>query len=197
MKKIGIMALVAVAVVATFSSVASAGEDEFIGDFKVVDDFPSLMVAGSAYQARYIFKNLSQEIVSVQVCFKVGHPLVGRGEWSVWINGTDVGEIEAGVFWSGIYDVGTRGQVEFTVDVSSPPNILPATYTFTVELWSGEVRIYPPEKLPSGWIVVTDALSSEQNWQVVFVAVIGVLGVATMLCIKSFTSGAKKPKKTE
>ncbi len=203
MKKIGIMALVAVAVIVAFSATASAEEIIPIEDFKVVKDFPSEMIAGSTYEAIYQFTALQS--IPIQICLKIEHPTIEKGEWSV----KSMGEIEAGIFWSDVHSV--KGLFEFKVEVSSSPNIIPAEYNLTMELWSERVKIYPPEEpeevppekvpeeppeeLPTGGIRVTDALSSDQNWQVVFVAAIGALGVATMLCVRSFIK-PKKSKKT-
>lgn len=46
-----------------------------------------------------------------------------------------------------------------------------------------------------GGPVVMHALSQEQNQQVVFAGAIGILGVAAMLCVKSFVGKSSKPKK--
>lgn len=52
------------------------------------------------------------------------------------------------------------------------------------------------ESLPrGGGPVVMHALSQEQNQQVVFAGAIGILGVALMLCVKSFVGKPSKPKK--
>ena len=154
MKKIGIMAmLVAVAAVVAFSAVASAEEIIPIEDFKVVEDFPSQIIAGSTYEAHYRFNCTANEPIPVTMYFGVGGPDIGPGEWSVGatVNGADISVLENGENAGNFilsYEVAARSTNNVKIRISSLPNILPAAYTFTMELWSKTVWVAPPPPPP-------------------------------------------------
>ncbi|MBA7507034.1 hypothetical protein ES706_05750 [subsurface metagenome] len=157
MKKIGIMALVAVAVVAIavtiFSVSASENGAEPIWKFEVIKDFPSTICAGSTYEARYRFGSTADKPILVVMRFGIDGPDIGLGEWSVeaTMNGDSMEVTEnlenAGTFTFG-HRVGSNSTGDVTVRVSSLLNILPTQYTFTFEFWS--------EAAPPRWFVNED-----------------------------------------
>lgn len=144
MRRIGIAVLVAVAVVVAFSAIASA-EEIPIEDFEVVEDFPSQIIAGSTYEAHYRFN--CTESIPVTMYFAVGGPEIGIGEWfvSATVNGVEISVLEndedAGNFILSYKAVFANDVI---IQISSLPNVLPAAYTFTLELWSETVWVAPP-----------------------------------------------------
>jgi len=148
MKRIGIAVLVAVAAVVAFSATASAEEIMPIEGFEVVEDFPGQIMAGSAYEAHYRFNCTANEPIPVTMHFGVGGPDIGLNEWFVnaTVNGGSIDVIEneenAGNFILSC-EVAAGSKNDVIIQISSLPNVLPAAYTFTMELWSGTVKVVP------------------------------------------------------
>ena len=166
MKRIGIAVLVAIAALAT-TPVVSGGETGPIRNFEVVKDLPSTMYAGSTYEAHYRFDSIADEPVPVTVLLSIEGPDIGLGEWfvSATLNGdrVDVSENRenAGNFTLSC-EVGANSTNDVVIRVSSLPNVLPALYTFTMELWSGgvpgQVELAPGDANGDGKISSADAL---------------------------------------
>lgn len=149
MKRIGIAVLVAIAAVA-MTPVVSGAEIEPIKNFEVVTDLPSTMYAGSTYEAHYRFDSIADEPVPVLMLLSIEGPDIELNEWSVsaTLNGDSIDVSEnidnAGNFILS-YEVGAKSANEVTIQVSSLPNVLPAAYTFTMELWSKTVWVAVPD----------------------------------------------------
>ena len=118
--------------------------------FHVVTNFPETMYAGSTYETYYRFRNITKQKVPVMVRFIIEGPEIGMGEWfvDVTIDGDAVGCVEAdpGIFEPNVdeYSVSPKSWHDMRVWVSSRPDILPSTYTLTMELHSTKVKV--PQK---------------------------------------------------
>lgn len=134
------------------SGIAMSTEVWAIQDFKVIQDFPINMTAGSTYEAHYIFK--CTDSVPTQINISISHPLIESEEWLVSITLDDdkinCTEVSAGNFSTRKYLIYT-GEHTLKINISSLPNILPETYNITMELWSLKVRIYPPPSVGSDY----------------------------------------------
>jgi len=130
-------------------SITTSTEVNAIYDFKVMQDFPKQMIAGSTHEAHYTFKNTHS--IPIQINLSISHPLLNEsGEWfiSITLNDNEINctEVNAGNFSTKKYWVST-GEHTLNIYISSLPNILPETYNVTMEMWSSKIRVYPP---PSG-----------------------------------------------
>lgn len=147
-RKMAVM-LAITALISVTVAPALAEEMTPIEDFRVVKNFPSDMVAGLTYEAIYQFRNSAMQSIPIQVCLKIIHPKIEKGEWYVKMDSVNMNEVSMGIFLSDICYVEARTQFEYSVTVSSLPLVIPAEYTFMIELWSGSVRVYPPKEVPS------------------------------------------------
>jgi len=118
--------------------------------FHVVTNFPETMYAGSTCETYYRFRNITKQEVPVMVRFIIVGPEIGMYEWfvNVTIDGEKVGcyenENEPGVFESSECRVSPKSWHDLRIGVSSRPDILPSTYTLTMELHSTKVKV--PQK---------------------------------------------------
>jgi len=109
--------------------------------FKVVEDFPELIYAGSTYEAEYLLENMANRPASVTFNLLVEGPDLEGGEFTVtmFLDGFDleVYETEPGEFfpeniiWR---ELEPKAEISLVVGVTSVPNVLPAEYTLTTEL---------------------------------------------------------------
>jgi len=133
------------------SGIAASAEVWAIQDFKVIQDFPTQMVAGSTYEAQYTFR--STDSVPLQVNLSISHPLIEEEEWfiTVTLDGGEVNctEVSAGNFSIEECQVGT-GEHDLRITVSSLLNILPDTYDITMEIWSSKVMVYSTSPVGGG-----------------------------------------------
>jgi len=127
-----------------------SAEDPGPVKFTVVEDFPSPMYGGGYYEAEYSVRNVANRSMWAGVNLTVAGPSLEGGEFTVNMTFNEVplecGEVEPGVFQSEQFWIAAKSENALFVGVLLAPNVLPAEYNLTTNLYIMVGRVKAGEK---------------------------------------------------